>query len=494
MASRAVLGCGAVGQRLVERLAERGGGPTVVCESDGRVDAMREEGVDARAADPADAAVLAELPAVHTVVVATDDAERNRVIADAARRRYPGAFVVAYADAAASDAERAALSAAADVVVDALGALVEHVADQVVGERAEDARRLRQALRDVDGELAVVMHDNPDPDAIASAVALATLCEALGTDAVPCYFGAISHQENRAMVNLLELELTNLTSAAEAVERFEGFALVDHSRPGVNDELPEDLAVDVVIDHHPPRGAVLGAYTDLRADVGATSTLVLDHMHRYGVVPSSRVATALMYGIQVDTDDFSREVSELDFEAAASIRASVDDELLSRVESPSVTGDTMATLANAIEGREVRGSVLASSAGEISDRDTLPQAADKLLTMDGITTVLVYGVMDGTVYMSARARGADVDLGETLRVAFDRIGSAGGHADMAGAQVPITDAFGEFEDEDDRLAAVREVVAETFFEALQRRPSGDVGVGGEEDPVDFAFERVLEYE
>lgn len=296
------------------------------------------------------------------------------------------------------------------------------------------------------------------------------------------------------MVNLLELELTNLASAEAALERFEGFALVDHSRAGVNDQLPAGLEVDVVIDHHPPRGAVSGAYTDLRADVGATSTLVLDHMHRYDVVPSPRVATALMYGIQVDTHDFSREVSELDFEAAASIRASVDDELLSRIESPSVTGETMGTLASAIENREVRGSVLATGAGAINDRDALPQAADKLLTMEAITTVLVHGVMDDTVYMSARARGADVDLGETLRVAFDQIGSAGGHADMAGAQVPITDAFGGFEDEDDRLSAVHEFVAETFFEALQHRPSGEVGVGGEAEPVEFAFERVLEYE
>jgi len=494
MVSRAILGCGGVGQRLVERLAERGGGSTVVCEGSSRVDALRAEGVDATVADPADGSVLAALPDVGTVVVATDDVERNRAIAEAARRRFPDAFVVAYAGPDASDAQRAALSTVADVVVDGLSALVEHVTDQVVGERAEDARRLRQVLRDVDGELAVVMHDNPDPDAIASAVALSTLSAALGTEAVPCYFGAISHQENRAMVNLLELELTNLASAEAALERFEGFALVDHSRAGVNDQLPAGLEVDVVIDHHPPRGAVSGAYTDLRADVGATSTLVLDHMHRYDVVPSPRVATALMYGIQVDTHDFSREVSELDFEAAASIRASVDDELLSRIESPSVTGETMGTLASAIENREVRGSVLATGAGAINDRDALPQAADKLLTMEAITTVLVHGVMDDTVYMSARARGADVDLGETLRVAFDQIGSAGGHADMAGAQVPITDAFGGFEDEDDRLSAVHEFVAETFFEALQHRPSGEVGVGGEAEPVEFAFERVLEYE
>ncbi|NHN40137.1 bifunctional oligoribonuclease/PAP phosphatase NrnA [Halorubellus sp. JP-L1] len=504
MVSRVVLGCGAVGQRLVGRLGERDGVDAVVCESESHVETLRSENVTATIGDPTDPTVLAELPAATTVMVATDDSARNLAVVRAARQRYGDAFVLAYAGddggddsrdaggSAAGDGVREALEAAADVVVDPTAVVVDSVTEQVVGDRAEDTRRLRQTLREVDGELAVVMHDNPDPDAIASAVALATLANALGTPARPCYYGDISHQENRAMVNLLDLDLENLDVDADVRERFGGFALVDHSRPGVNDQLPEDLEVDVVVDHHPPRGGVPARYADLRADVGATSTLVLDHLHRYGIVPSATVSTALMYGIQVDTHDFSREVSTLDFEAAASILPSVDGPLLEKVESPSVSADTMDTLASAIEDRTVRGSVLVSFAGEINDRDALPQAADRLLTMEGITTVLVYGVLENDVVMSARARGVDVDLGETLRIAFDHIGSAGGHADMAGAQVPITDAFGAFESDDERLAAVRDVVTEAFFEALHARPTTGGQVEGRETSAGFGFERVLD--
>ena len=491
MVSRVVLGCGAVGQRLVGRLADRGGVAAVVCESESRVEALRSESVSATVGDPTDPDVLAELPAAEAVVVATDDGTVNAEVVRGVRDHLGDVFVLAFGGRRPTDAELAALAEVADAVVDPTSVLAEHVSGHVVGARAEDTRRLRQVLDGVDGELAVVMHDNPDPDAIGSAVALATLAEALGTPATPCYFGEISHQENRAMVNLLELELENLASDS-SLDRFGGFALVDHSRPGVNDQLPEDLTVDVVVDHHPARGAVPARYTDLREDVGATSTLVLDHLHRYGIAPSATVATALMYGIQVDTHDFSREVSTLDFEAAASILPSVDAAKLARIKSPSVSGDTMSTLAAAIEDREVRGSVLASFAGEINDRDALPQAADKLLTMEGITTVLVYGVLEDAVVMSARARGREVDLGETLRVAFDQIGSAGGHADMAGAQVPVTDAFGEFEDDAQRLDAVREVVTETFFDVLHRRPSRGGELERERDPVGFEFDHVLD--
>lgn len=488
MVSRVVLGCGSIGQRLVRALAERDGVDAVVCENERRVEALASSAVQPTVGDPTDPVVLEGLPACEVVIVATDDGRRNEVIVEAARARYPDAFVIAYAGAAVSGDVHERLSAVADVVVDPRPTLVDSVSEKIVGERAEDTRRLREVLRAVDGTLAVVMHDNPDPDAIASAIALATLAEARGTPAEACYYGDISHQENRAMVNLLDIELRNLEADEDVRESFGGFALVDHSRPGVNDQLPTDLEVDVVIDHHPPRGAVPGAYTDLRADVGATSTLIIDHFHRYGRTPPETVATALMYGIQIDTDGFTREVSTLDFEAAASILPAVDVDLLKRVESPSVSGDTMTTVANAIENRQVRGSVLVTCAGFINDRDALPQAADRLLTMEGITTVLVYGLLDEQIIMSARARGANVDLGETLRVAFDQIGSAGGHADMAGAQIPITHAFGEFEDDGELLDVVTDVVTETFYDALQDRPSKDAGEEVAMDAIRFGFD------
>jgi nanoRNase/pAp phosphatase (c-di-AMP/oligoRNAs hydrolase) len=471
MVSRVVLGCGAIGERLVLALADRDEIALVVTRDESRADRLRESNVDATVDDPADPDVLAALPDAEAVVVATDDPAENVTIARHARDRYVDSFLLAYAGADATAAHREALADIADDVVASNAGVVDSVTEQISGDRAEDARRFRTVIDAVEGTLAVVMHDNPDPDAIASAVALASLAETLGTPAEPCYFGDISHQENRAFVNVLDLELTTLDPDADPRDRFGGFALVDHSRPGVNDQLPPDLDVDVVIDHHPPRGAVPGAYRDIRPDVGSTSTLLVDHFDRYGSTPDATVATALLFGIRVDTENFAREVSALDFKAAASILPTVDAERLERIESPNVSADTMTTLAAAIENREVRGSVLVSSAGRINDRDALPQAADKLLTMEGVTTVLVYGVGGDDVYMSARARGADVDLGETLRVAFDHIGSAGGHADMAGAQIPITPAFGEFEDDDAELAAIEDVVTESFFDAIQDRPS-----------------------
>ncbi|WP_440991333.1 DHH family phosphoesterase [Haloarchaeobius baliensis] len=466
MVTRLFLGCGAVGQRLLEATEGWSGTTRAICSTESRVETLREEGVDATTGDPVEPATLAALDDADVVVVASDDGDRNQRVAAAARRRFPDAFILAYAGDGGDIDE---LRSVVDRVVDPTAVVASRATEQISGDAAEDSLLLRQVLTDIDGTLAVVMHDNPDPDAIASAVAMCRLAETTGTRAEACYYGEISHQENRAMVNLLDLDLRTLGPEDDLGE-FGGFALVDHARPSVNDQLPEELHVDIVVDHHPPRGPVQGRYQDLRTDVGSTSTLLTDHFARLGVPLDESIATALLYGIQVDTKEFRREASRLDFEAAARLLPYVDEAVLDRIESPSVDGETLDTLARAIENREVRGSVLVTGVGSLSDRDALPQAADKLLTMDGITCTLVYGFIDGTAYLSARARGTELDLGETLRAAFDQIGSAGGHADMAGAQIPVTQAFGEFEDEGERDAAIRDVITDRFFDAWYERP------------------------
>ena len=327
-----------------------------------------------------------------------------------------------------------------------------------------------RVLHNVESPLAVFAHDNPDPDAIASALALARIAQRAGIETTACYFGEISHQENRALVNLLDLELQTFDSPEE-LPSFGSIALVDHSRPGINDQLPPETDIDIVIDHHPPRAPVEASFVDMRSDVGSTSTLLVEYLRKLGIDPPPELATALLFGIQVDTDDFSREVATNDFEAAASLVPSVDTATLERIESPRVSVETMEILASAIVNQDIRDGVLSSYVGTISDRDALAQAADQLLTMEGVSITLIFGTMDDTVFASARARGTELDLGEALREAFDQIGSAGGHANMAGAQIPV----GVLIDEGEADTAIRDVISERFFET--------VGVGTDAAPA-----------
>ncbi|MFT4890758.1 MAG: nanoRNase/pAp phosphatase (c-di-AMP/oligoRNAs hydrolase) [Halobacteriales archaeon] len=496
MNSRLALGCGSVGYRVVERWAAENDDLVVVCENASRVEDLRDEKVDAREGDPADPNVIRDLEVdPDTVFVGTDDSARNGAIAETVRGTFPAALLVAYEGIAAGETSRESLRETADRTIDPVDTLVETVIERSCSRSTELARGLRGALARIDGPLAVVMHDNPDPDAIASAVALARIADAVGVEAEPCYYGDISHQENQALVNLLSLDLTNLEPDAD-LSGYAGFALVDHSRPGINDGLPEDLQVDIVIDHHPPRAPVEAEFADLRSDAGATSTVLIDHLDRFDVDLDETIATALLYGIRVDTDDYTREVSSADFEAAAKLLPHADTGVLERVEQPNVSGETMTVIARAIRNRERHGTALVTSAGRIADRDALAQAADRLVNLEGITTVFVYGIMDGTVFASARSRSADLDLGETVRVAFDPIGSAGGHADMAGAQIPLGVIGHPMEDEDAEVdvdvdGIIWDLMTERFLEALREElidpgalvtePTELVGTSGDAD-------------
>ncbi|SIR75650.1 DHH family phosphoesterase [Natronorubrum thiooxidans] len=480
MVFRLVLGCGTVGRKVVDRFHDRDDTARdrllVVTDDTSTVETLRDESVPARNADPTDPSVIANVESPDVIVVASDRTDVNRAALERARAQFQTALIVAYLGGNATSGDRSAFDDLADRVIDAESAMVDHILNGVARPSADAAIGLRKQLSSIDGRLAVVMHDNPDPDAIASAVGLTDIAAEVDIDADACYFGDISHQENRAMVNLLDLDLRNL-SPTDSLEEYDAFALVDHSRPGVNDQLPEDLHVDIVIDHHPPRGPVPGEFVDLREHAGATSTVLTDYLERFGLEPSVATATALLYGIRIDTNDFTREVSPADFDAASILYPYVDTSVLDQIEQPTVEGETLETVARAIKNRIQRASVAVASVGRISDRDALPQAADQLLAMDGIETTLVFGFRDEMAFLSARSRASDVDLGETLRDAFDRIGSAGGHADMAGAQLEIG-ILGSTNDENEVesiVSVVEEVITNRFLEAIETRPGTSVG-------------------
>ncbi|SFS72493.1 DHH family phosphoesterase [Halostagnicola kamekurae] len=476
MVFRLVLGCGSVGQPIVEQLATSDGRLLVIADGPSLVETLRDESVPARLDDPTDPAVLDGLETPDEIFIAGDRTDVNRTALERARERFPVASIVAYLGGNATASDREAFESRADRIVDPTEALAADIVDKTASRSAKHAIDLRAQLSSIDGRLGVFMHDNPDPDAIASAVALVEIAERVGLEADACYFGEISHQENRAMVNLLELELTNFTRD-DPLGAYDAFALVDHARPGVNDQLPEELHVDIVIDHHPPRGPVAGEFVDLREEAGATSTIMTEYLERFGFEIGSRIATALLYGIRIDTNDFAREVSAMDFEAASTLFPSVDQTKIDQIEQPTIGGDTLEIIARAIKNRDQRESVAVAGVGRIADRDALPQAADQLLAMDGVSTTLVFGFRDEMVFLSARSRASNVDLGETLRDAFDPIGSAGGHADMAGAQLEIG-ILGGADDEDELnsiFSVIEEVITDRFFEAIRTRPGTPVG-------------------
>jgi nanoRNase/pAp phosphatase (c-di-AMP/oligoRNAs hydrolase) len=304
-------------------------------------------------------------------------------------------------------------------------------------------------LRERD-HVVVLMHPNPDPDAMAAGLGVVSLADQTGTNATLQFPGEIRHQENRAFQTVLEFDCDHITHVSDLAA--ESVILVDHNAPrgfaGAESVLPE-----AVVDHHPGEGSG-EVFTDVRTDYGACSSIVAEYFRDVGATPvppdvhqsevsssfivPSKVATGLLYGILTDTKDLTTGASSADFSASGYLYGGINEDLLERIANPQVSAEVLEVKARAIAGRQVRGSFAVSHIGEVSNVDAIPQAADELMQLEGVTAVVVCGESDGTVYLSGRSRDDRVHMGQTLDRAVQAYpgGSAGGHARMGGGQFP----------------------------------------------------------
>ncbi|WP_458208765.1 DHH family phosphoesterase [Haladaptatus sp. NG-SE-30] len=132
---------------------------------------------------------------------------------------------------------------------------------------------------------------------------------------------------------------------------------------------------------------------------------------------------------------------------------------------PPVSEITLDALGTAINTRTVRSSYLVANVGRITERDAVPQATDYLLQLEGIETVVVFGINGIEIHVSARSTDPRVQLAELLEEMFSDVGSAGGHDEMAAAQLPLG-IFGDVsEDEDDLIRIAGNLIEKRFFEA-----------------------------
>ncbi|AEH07225.1 DHH family phosphoesterase [Methanothermococcus okinawensis] len=305
----------------------------------------------------------------------------------------------------------------------------------------------------------IVMHNNPDPDSIASAMALKRIMEKWGVDSDITYGGKIGFDENKAMINLLGVKLTHIEDIN--LENYAGIAVVDASSSKV---LPIDTnhyKIDIIIDHH-DNGDLTANYMDIRPDIGAAATILTEYIIQLNMTPKQDLATALYYAICTDTNYFKRKTSKKDFEAAGYLQDLMDPKTLEMIENPEMDTETMDVLAKAIINRKIiRSSIALSYVGMIKNRDALPKAADFLLKMEGITTTYVFGISENKIHISARTKDLRIDVGDIMKRAF----GGGGHQNSAAASIDLG-IFESVSDKDSLKKLVEEAIQTKILEAM----------------------------
>ncbi len=314
------------------------------------------------------------------------------------------------------------------------------------------------------GRWLVLTHDNPDPDALAAASVLSRLLQHRFGQKVTCaYGGIVGRAENQEMVRTLKLELTHLRYLSFA--NFARFALVDTQPRTGNNQLPREIAPDLVFDHHPLRRATQSArFFDVRTDYGATATLLSEYLDAAGVEPTRALATAMVYAIRSETQDFRRESAGPDKRLYDELLPRANKRDLARIQFSRQPLAYFRSLHQALENVHSVDTLVVSHLGEVEQPDIVPEIADLLLRLEGKTWSLATGLFGDRVYLSIRTTNVRADAGRIMRRLVGRNGKGGGHGMMAGGWVKVTTGYAE----DPR--SLQEQLARRLARALEKKP------------------------
>jgi nanoRNase/pAp phosphatase (c-di-AMP/oligoRNAs hydrolase) len=293
-------------------------------------------------------------------------------------------------------------------------------------------RRLLKAFEGVERAL-ILTHDYPDPDSIASALALKRLLEQripkLSVDIG--HGGIVGRAENRELVRAVKAPLCPLSELDP--DGYQQFALVDTQPRTGNNSLPAGKRPLVVLDHHPIRRETRRVkFHDIRTRFGATATMMYEYLKTARFRLDEDLATALFYGIRTETQSLTREASKADRDAYLALLPTVDFRRIYEIEYAGVSREYFEEMGSALSTTTLYGDVAFTWLGEISNPDFCAEFCDMILRLESTRWALCVGAREGLLYLSMRTRERQGHAGRKIARVVGKEGKAGGHGMMAG--------------------------------------------------------------
>lgn len=279
----------------------------------------------------------------------------------------------------------------------------------------------------------VLITIDPDPDSIASAFALKRLLWRHVYSTTVGIIRPIRRLNNVTMVRLLKFPLILLKD--KKLDEFNRFFLVD-GQPA-HHEFFQKIPYSLVIDHHPVTPLADIPFLDIRPDYGATSTILTEYLMAAKIKPSRTLATALIYGIKTDTQNFERHSREEDVRAFHYLYDKVYQGILRKIEISDLALKDLAYFCEAIKNKAVVKDRIYTHLANPPSADILVVLADFLLKVHDISWSIVSGVVDRVLVVIVRNDGYRKNAGRSVQKAFGPWGSAGGHRAAARAEIPL---------------------------------------------------------
>jgi nanoRNase/pAp phosphatase (c-di-AMP/oligoRNAs hydrolase) len=278
-----------------------------------------------------------------------------------------------------------------------------------------------------------------DPDSIASGLALKRLLWRRISTAVISHIRPITRSQNDRMIRLLGISLTPYEDINP--QEFNRKAIVD-SQPAHHENFAGHK-YDLIIDHHPKLPESKARLVDIRPEYGANSSIMTEYLRAARIKPSIKLATALYYAIKTDTSNFERPAIEADVKAFHFLFDFTRKPLVRRLEYAELSLPMLQYFQMALRRYRMRGNRLYTFLGAVSTPDILVILADSFLRVEEISWTIVGGIYDDKLIVIFRNDGLRKNAGRLAQAAFGKLGSAGGHAASARAEVPLTNLEGE---------------------------------------------------
>jgi nanoRNase/pAp phosphatase (c-di-AMP/oligoRNAs hydrolase) len=318
-------------------------------------------------------------------------------------------------------------------------------------------RALLDYCRKTDRRIYIQTHNFPDHDAVASAAALQYLLDKSGIPSRILYDGEIQRDSLKAMVQALEIRIDHHSrhhlSASDCI------IIVDGCKGNKNvTDLPgTEIAV---LDHHRVTSPEDVAFQDIRPELGACSTLIFLYLQELAIPISVNIATALMIGINMDTAQLTREVSEADINAHSGLFPLANDRLVNSILRNYIQVKDLAFYRQAIDNLHISQTMGFCYFPEGCNQNLLGILGDFFLALQELDFVVLCARNNDRINVSLRNENPAWNAAEVIRRALSGIGFGGGHKEMAGGIIP------------DAAGIDREALLTLFRNALYGPPDG----------------------
>jgi nanoRNase/pAp phosphatase (c-di-AMP/oligoRNAs hydrolase) len=306
----------------------------------------------------------------------------------------------------------------------------------------------------------VLLQDFPDPDALSGAWAYQLIAKQYNINCDIIYAGALSHQENIALVKLTGLPTKKITAVhfkEKDLSGYQGCVLIDNQ--GTTCQLlslvqDAGIPITVIIDHHSLQDDLNAEFVDIRPSTRATATILTQYLQAgllrldSSISEHVKCATALMHGLRSDTNRLM-QAQEEDFMAAGYLSRFYDAQLLNAILHVYRSKRVMEVIQRSLTNRVVQNNFSIAGVGYLryEDRDAIPQAADFLVTEENVHTAVVYGIVrdeDDEVELvigSLRTSKLTLDPDEFIKEAFGKNSEGrffgGGRFTAGGFEIPV---------------------------------------------------------